>query len=92
MASRILISFSIYSDLQIEMVCAMQAKSRRLCQDQIAWFREDPLFRWVDATQPTAALVKELAELIKAEFHKGIMPHLCDLASHCGFMDIMKGG
>lgn len=45
----------------MELTKTMQAKSRRLCQDQLAWFRDDPLFHWVDADQPVQVLIKEIS-------------------------------
>ena len=58
--------------VQVSMLAAMQAKSRRLCQDQLAWFRDDPLFYWVDASQPAASLTESILQSINADFHQGM--------------------
>ena len=56
---------------QMAMIAAMQAKSRQLCQDQLAWFRDDPLFYWVDATRSPADLAQSILESINSDFHQG---------------------
>jgi len=68
------------------MVTVMQAKSRGLCSDQLAWFRNDAHFHWLDATQDTDTLAAELLTCIQAEHHQGVSlvssltpPPLCAL-------------
>ncbi|KAK9826713.1 hypothetical protein WJX81_000524 [Elliptochloris bilobata] len=49
----------------VGMVDEMQAATRRLCHSQLSWFRNEPAFRWVDATPPpeqvAAAIAAEVA-------------------------------
>ena len=61
--------------VQLQMLAAMQAKSRGLCSDQLAWFRNDALFHWLDATQETSALAAELITRIQADPHEGTSSH-----------------
>ena len=53
------------------MVKDIQAKSRNLCHQQLAWFRDEHPFYWIDANQPIASLVKELTRRIECGEQEG---------------------
>lgn len=57
--------------LQVQLVKDIQSASRQLCKRQINWFRDDPLFTWVDARQPLEAVVEEVALAIDQTEHAG---------------------
>lgn len=49
----------------------IMAASRKLCHRQMSWFRDDPLFRWVDAAAGEAAVVDTIMDGWTAAVHQG---------------------
>lgn len=55
----------------VDLAKAIQAASRRLCHSQLTWFRDDTLFRWIDATQGQSSVVEEILGLWTEPCHEG---------------------
>lgn len=55
----------------IELVKQVQAASRKLCHRQMTWFRDEEMFRWIDATAGEEAVLDELLERWAAPRHEG---------------------
>ncbi|PRW59253.1 tRNA dimethylallyltransferase 9 [Chlorella sorokiniana] len=55
----------------IQAVQAVQAASRQLCHKQMTWFRDEELFRWIDATQGEEAVLAEMLQRWAAPQHEG---------------------
>lgn len=54
----------------VTLCAAVQAASRRLAHSQLAWFRGDPLYRWVDVSgRAPAEVAAEIAALASAPVH-----------------------
>ena len=74
--------------LQVQLVKEIQSASRQLCKRQINWFRDDPLFTWVDARQPLEAVVEEVALAIDQTEHAGnIQTSCCSMVSWSSIRD-----
>ncbi|KAL4434476.1 hypothetical protein ABPG75_000917 [Micractinium tetrahymenae] len=55
----------------IELVKQVQAASRKLCHRQMTWFRDEEMFRWIDATAGEEAVLAEMLECWAAPQHEG---------------------
>lgn len=55
----------------IQLARDIQTASRKLCHRQLSWFRDDPLFRWIDATKGKDATVEEILGLWTEPGHRG---------------------
>lgn len=55
----------------IELVKSIQAASRKLCHRQMTWFRDEEMFRWIDATAGEEAVLSEILERWAAPEHEG---------------------
>ena len=53
------------------MVKDIQQASRQLNKRQMTWFRDDPMYRWVDAKQPTETLVQQIVGAVEKPEHVG---------------------
>ncbi|KAL4419077.1 hypothetical protein ABPG77_002218 [Micractinium sp. CCAP 211/92] len=62
---------SITEQAVIELVKQIQAASRKLCHRQMTWFRDEEMFRWIDATAGEEAVLAELLERWAAPQHEG---------------------
>lgn len=56
---------------QVQMVKDIQQASRQLNKRQMTWFRDDPMYQWLDAKQPTEALVQQIVESVEQPKHVG---------------------
>ena len=56
---------------QVQMVKDIQQASRQLNKRQMTWFRDDPMYQWLDAKQPTDALVQQIVESVGRSEHVG---------------------
>ncbi|EIE19274.1 isopentenyl transferase, partial [Coccomyxa subellipsoidea C-169] len=50
----------ITGDNLVQMVRDIQRASRNLCHRQLSWFRDEPLFRWVEAGREPADIVDDI--------------------------------
>ena len=57
----------------MEMVATLQAKSRRYCHQQLSWFRDEKLFRWLDATQPAEEVAQDIVNRYNLPTHEGMI-------------------
>lgn len=55
----------------VELARTIQTASRQLCHKQLSWFRDDPLFKWIDASQGQKETVDQILELYKTPAHQG---------------------
>ncbi|EFN51365.1 hypothetical protein CHLNCDRAFT_55198 [Chlorella variabilis] len=55
----------------IQLVKAIQTASRQLCHRQMSWFRDEGMFRWVDATAGEEAVLAEVLERWHQPQHEG---------------------
>ena len=49
----------------------IQAATRKYVHRQLHWFRADPLYRWLDACQPSAELAQQLLDEVARPSHRG---------------------
>lgn len=54
----------------VQLVKDIQSASRSLCKRQINWFRDDPMFMWVDARQA----FDDVTEEVLSAFHRAKHP------------------
>eukprot|EP00884_Botryococcus_braunii_P023627 jgi/Botrbrau1/9949/Bobra.0012s0044.1 len=52
-----------------EVVSNIQAATRNLCHRQIKWFRNDPLYRWIDAARHPDEVASEIAAAVCQDTH-----------------------
>ena len=55
----------------IQLAKDIQTASRKLCHRQLSWFRDDPLFRWIDAAQGQESALAEILQLWDEPAHQG---------------------
>lgn len=67
--------------LQMEMLTQLQAKSRRYCHSQLSWFRDEKLFKWVDATSSASEVAQEIVKRYQQDIHEGKDSSNLDLVS-----------
>lgn len=67
------------------MVKDIQQASRQLNKRQMTWFRDDPMYQWLDAKQPIDALVRQIVDSMEESKHVGNLSHLtpCTCAAPC---------
>ena len=53
------------------MVKDIQQASRQLCKRQMTWFRDDPMYMWLDAKQPVADSVQQIISTLQEPEHMG---------------------
>lgn len=58
---------------QVQMVRDIQKASRNLCHRQLSWFRDEQLFRWVDAERELSEVVDEIVAELSSDSHTGIL-------------------
>ena len=56
---------------QVQMVRDIQRASRNLCHRQLSWFRDEPLFQWVDAARQPSDIVNDIIASLADDTHKG---------------------
>ena len=54
------------------MVKDIQQASRQLNKRQMTWFRDDPMYQWLDAQQPVHTLVQQIVEAVEKSEHVGM--------------------
>ena len=54
------------------MVKDIQQASRQLNKRQMTWFRDDPMYMWLDAKQPVDKLVDQIASSLAEAKHIGM--------------------
>lgn len=59
---------------QVQMVKDIQQASRQLNKRQMTWFRDDPMYQWLDAKQPIDVLVQQIVESMEQSKHVGNVP------------------
>lgn len=57
--------------LQVQLVLDIQTATRNLAQKQIKWFRDQPIFQWLDASLPPEQLLELTLEEINRNSHAG---------------------
>jgi len=62
------------------MVKDIQQASRQLNKRQMTWFRDDPMYLWLDAKQPVDKLVDQIASSLAEAKHTGMF---CSVESMC---------
>ena len=72
------------------MVKDIQQASRQLNKRQMTWFRDDPMYLWLDATKPKEELVETISSSLLQPPHEGKVhyytsPHRCTLAQSMQF-------
>ena len=56
---------------QVQLVAEVQRASRNLCHRQLSWFRDEPLFAWVDADRDAADVSADIvARLARGRPHQ----------------------
>lgn len=55
--------------IQVQLVRDTQAATRQFCTRQMTWFRGDPMYDWVDATQASDQVVHHIAASIAQPQH-----------------------
>jgi tRNA dimethylallyltransferase len=55
----------------VQLAREIQSASRQLCHKQVSWFRDDPLFKWIDASQGEKESVDQILELYETPAHQG---------------------
>ncbi len=55
------------------MVRDIQRASRNLCHRQLSWFRDEPLFQWVEAGREPADIVDDIIAALADSSHKGVL-------------------
>ena len=63
---------SLACGFQVLMVRGIQSASRNLCHRQLSWFRDEPLFQWVDAAREPSAIVEDIVAALANDSHKGV--------------------
>lgn len=53
------------------MVKDIQQASRQLNKRQMTWFRDDPMYHWLDGTQDVGALVEQVVSSLQQAQHVG---------------------
>ncbi|KAK9915049.1 hypothetical protein WJX75_004116 [Coccomyxa subellipsoidea] len=61
----------VTSDNLVQMVRDIQRASRNLCHRQLSWFRDEPLFQWVDAARQPSDIVDDIIASLADDTHKG---------------------
>ncbi|CAL8468281.1 g7821 [Coccomyxa elongata] len=61
----------ISADSLVQLVRDIQKASRNLCHRQLSWFRDEPLFQWVDAAREPAIIVDDIVAELAKEVHTG---------------------
>ena len=54
------------------MVKDIQQASRQLNKRQTTWFRDDPMYQWLDAKQPIDTLVQQILQAVEQSEHFGM--------------------
>ena len=69
----------------------IQQASRRLNKRQMTWFRDDPMYLWLDAKKPVAELVEQIASSLAEPVHigKGYIDQFC--VSSCSLHATIEG-
>ena len=84
---------------QVQMVKDIQQASRQLNKRQMTWFRDDPMYQWLDAKQPTDALVQQIVESVGRSEHVGKLScqlhmFICvqglQLCCHAGWLGVVS--
>ncbi len=65
------------------MVKDIQQASRQLNKRQMTWFRDDPMYLWLDAKQPVDKLVDQIASSLAEAKHTGMF---WSVESMCEYM------
>ncbi len=78
------------------MVRNIQSASRKLCHRQLSWFRDEPLYRWLDAARPADDVATEIATMLEAETHdagegQNGFAYLKSLGLGMGFLHVGAG-
>lgn len=55
----------------VQMVKDIQQASRQLNKRQMTWFRDDPMYHWLDGTQDVGALVEQVVSSLQQAQHVG---------------------
>ncbi|KAK9829894.1 hypothetical protein WJX72_008519 [[Myrmecia] bisecta] len=55
----------------VQLLRDIQTQSRKLCHRQLHWFRQDPMYRWLDATQSVPEVVDTIAAYLDMPQHQG---------------------
>jgi tRNA dimethylallyltransferase len=55
----------------VQLAREIQSASRQLCHKQLSWFRDDSLFKWIDAAQGQKETVDQILELYDTPAHQG---------------------
>lgn len=56
---------------QLQMVRDIQKASRNLCHRQLSWFRDEALFRWVDAARDPEQVADDIMQMLGEDCHEG---------------------
>ena len=56
---------------QMALLDEIQAATRKYVHRQLHWFRADPLYRWLEACQPSAQLAQQLLDEVARPSHRG---------------------
>ena len=67
------------------MVKDIQQASRRLNKRQMTWFRDDPMYLWLDAKQPVEKLVDQIVSSLAEAKHIGMFLEVISVSSMCCF-------
>ncbi|KAL6770130.1 TRI1 [Auxenochlorella protothecoides x Auxenochlorella symbiontica] len=51
----------------LSLVVDIQSATRKLCHRQMTWFRNRPEFRWLDATQDTDLLLRQICDHVQGD-------------------------
>ncbi|GAB4815722.1 hypothetical protein N2152v2_002768 [Parachlorella kessleri] len=62
---------ALTEDRVIQLVRDIQTASRKLCHRQMVWFRDDPMFKWVDATAGDDQVIAEILDCWGQPAHQG---------------------
>ena len=63
----------VFVTKQVQMVKDIQQASRQLGKRQMTWFRDDPMYLWLDAKQPVADLVDHITASLQKPEHIGML-------------------
>jgi hypothetical protein len=71
---------------QVQMVWDIQKASRNLCHRQLSWFRDEPLFKWMDAAQEPEQVADAILAELSNDTHTGTRHLLMSRWSAHGYM------
>ena len=65
----------VQSCVQVKLVKDIQAGTRQFATRQMTWFRDDPMYTWLGASQPASEIVASIVASLKHPMAPGELDH-----------------